>query len=166
MIDYHELTRLHALCIKALEQNPVETQFDHLEEEMAELTLARKRLWRERTTEEDVLEEIVDVFMCTVEMGVHHYGADRFNEMLKRKNDKFEASLGEQEEIDWQARALAAEKQYEDLDRAVGSLCREWWSGGAVPGDLDRDHVASECLKLFSASHNIRHGVKTTDRPS
>lgn len=95
LIDSTEMQRLHDLCATALRNYDPDTQFDHLVEEAGELIVALARQWRNRSTDEDILEEIVDVFMCSVEMGVHHYGADRFNEMLKRKNDKFATKVAE-----------------------------------------------------------------------
>jgi hypothetical protein len=92
-LDPVEMDRLHKFCIAALQKYPPDTQFEHLKEEMGELLIALSRLWRKRSTDDDVLEELVDVFMCTVEMGVHHFGPARFNTMLARKNLKFETSL-------------------------------------------------------------------------
>lgn len=94
LIDSKEIKRLHRACALALQNYPADTQFSHLREEMAELFLALERKWRNRSTDQDILEEIVDVFMCTVQMGAHHYGPDAFNAMLKKKTDKFEKKVG------------------------------------------------------------------------
>lgn len=88
------MKRLHAACALALQNYTPDSQFSHLKEEMAELFIALERKWRNRSTDEDILEEIVDVFMCVVQMGVHHFGPDPFNAMLKKKNDKFEKKVG------------------------------------------------------------------------
>lgn len=90
-----EMKRLHEACIVALRRYDIATQYDHLFEEIGELIIAKTRRWRNRSTEEDILEELVDVFQCILEIGVHHYGPHAFNAMLKRKNDKFIAKIME-----------------------------------------------------------------------
>ena len=68
-----------------------------LMEEMAELNLELSRIRRGRHNSEDILEELVDVYMCVIEAAMI-YGVDRFNDMLKTKIDKFEKQVNKDEE--------------------------------------------------------------------
>ena len=70
-----------------------EKEFSHFREEMAELILEMERKNRGRSDDDKILEEIVDVFIFCIKMGIVHYGIENFNTMVFRKNDKFRASI-------------------------------------------------------------------------
>lgn len=94
MLNIDELHKLIGYsCINLKHASTVEKEFSHFKEEMAELILALERKNRERATDEDILEETVDVFMFCIQMGLCHYGSEKFNKMLAKKNDKFLSAI-------------------------------------------------------------------------
>jgi hypothetical protein len=94
-IDQAELHLTTVLSEKCLRKFTLDSQWMHFIEEMSELCLAIARRERGRATDDEILEEIVDVFMFAVQMGLVHYGEEKFNEVLARKNIKFETRCGE-----------------------------------------------------------------------
>ena len=78
-------------------------QYDQCVEEMAELTVAinkykRKKLYNEyreqSDIEENVIEEIADVFICIEEM-MHLFGEDKVNAAIEQKMAKFKREIVE-----------------------------------------------------------------------
>lgn len=87
-----------ALSKENLALSTPEEEFSHFKEEMAELILDLERKNRGRATDENVLEEVVDVFMFTIEMGLCHFGSDFLN-MLAKKNEKFRKAIAKRKMI-------------------------------------------------------------------
>jgi hypothetical protein len=50
------------------------------------------RLPRKRTTDEKILEEVVNTYIMVHEM-IYVYGEEAFNEMLRKKLERFENKL-------------------------------------------------------------------------
>jgi hypothetical protein len=93
--ELHE--RVVAASKKALKKWEDEGAVFGLMEEMAELNLELSRIRRGRHNPDDVLEELVDVYMCMIELAMI-FGRDKFNSMLEKKIAKFEEQVKDEEE--------------------------------------------------------------------
>lgn len=91
------------VCYKqAIEKWGIESQYDQMIEEMAELIVAfnkLKRAGKEIAQKKDgvlenVYEELADVKMCLEQME-YIFGSDNINNMLEEKMKKFKSQLDE-----------------------------------------------------------------------
>ena len=91
-INQDLVERTKVASYKAIKKWGIESQLDMMREEATELLMELARLPRKRTTDEKILEEVVDTYIMVHEM-ICIYGEDKFNEMLRKKLERFESRL-------------------------------------------------------------------------
>ena len=96
MISKKERIELYNKCLEKWGYN---SQLDQCIEEMAELTVAinkikRKQLgeYKGQNTEENFIEEVVDVFFC-IEQFIDWIGEEKFNKAMQVKFEKFKKCI-------------------------------------------------------------------------
>lgn len=92
MIDPKLNERVEELSKKAIDKWGVDSQFDMMIEETAELLEQLVRIKRNRQDWDKILEEVTDVYQMCIEMSMI-FGHENFNAMLEKKLDKFENNL-------------------------------------------------------------------------
>ena len=114
--------------IKELSQRCADTHSDndiweHLEEELAELLLAIKRVRRRREPIINAIEELIDVKIEVNTVLTMINRKDIVDRMLAKKLDKFEGMLDkEKETYGYQGRILSVVDRYQPIPRILGDM--------------------------------------------
>lgn len=94
MISEKDIAQLIKIC-KQSKKYSKETQIQHLQEEMGELIVAINRQWRNRSTDDDIQEEIIDVLICCFQLGYFYFDETKTDKILQNKIKKFEKRVKE-----------------------------------------------------------------------